>query len=109
VDQRKFDPYLFNPDHPANQGKAKGWRDVFGIGMGDGPLLDRLIREQLDRAQIEERGTVVVSGESVRAWELVIPEFVGTKNDNVSPVVTAWAHEPGNEKPHLVTAYVRTI
>ena len=109
-DPNKFDPYLFNPDHPADQGKAEGWREVFDIGRGDGLLLQGLIRKQLDQATIVEQKPTVFGGEPhqvARRWELLIPEFRGP-NGNVAPVLTAWALEPPNTKPHFVTAYVRT-
>lgn len=102
-DPNKFDPYLFDDDHVANQGKAKGWRDVFGIGTGDGPLLERLIKEQLEQAEIEEKQPRAVEGREVLRWELVIPEFRGP-NGNFAPVLTAFAHDPNNERPHFVTA-----
>jgi len=112
VDESKFDPYLFNPDHPANQSKAKGWRDTFGLGQGDGSLLERLIRAQLVKAEIEEtRSRVLREDESgkrevIRKWELAIPEFE-VPGRRSARVVTAWAQEPGEEYPHMVTAIVR--
>lgn len=112
VDESKFDPYLFDPDHPANQSKARGWRNTFGLGQGNGPLLERLIREQLVKAEIEEtrsrvlRGDASGRGEVIRKRELVIPEFEVPGRRPVR-VVTAWAQGPGEEYPHMVTAIVR--
>ncbi len=109
VDPRKFDPYLFNPDHPANQSKAKGWSNTFGIGKGDGPLLELLIREQLDQADIME-GEASLHQEdpsmATRKWELEIPRF-NVPNRRPAFVVTVWGLDPGNEYPHLITAIVR--
>ncbi|MBA3424177.1 MAG: DUF6883 domain-containing protein [Rubrobacteraceae bacterium] len=96
MDQNKFDPYLFNPGHPANQSKARGWQRTFGLGPGNGPLLERLIREQLVKAEIEEtepralREDISGRRRIARKWE-----------------ITAWAQEPDEEYPHLVTAIVR--
>jgi hypothetical protein len=70
--------------------------------MGDGPLLERLIKEHLGQAEIEEKESRLVEGREVRRWELVIPEFRGP-NGNVAPVLTAWAHDPRNNRPHFVT------
>ncbi len=112
VDPKKFDLYLLNPDHPANQSKAKGWRETFGIGSGDGPLLERLIREQLDKAEIKETESRTSSGEAsgerrvTRKWELSIPEFE-VPGRRPALVVTAWARDPGEEYPHMVTAVAR--
>lgn len=78
MDPRKFDLYLFNPDHPANQSKAKGWSDTFGIGKEDGLFVERLIRDQLDRAkvvEIESRSHREDPRKVTRKWELSIPEF----------------------------------
>lgn len=107
IDPNKFDPYLFNPEHPQNQDKARLWRSFFDVGQGDGPLLERLIKEQLDQAAIEERGSVIFSEDPprvARRWELVIPRFE-VPNGNVASVLTAWALDPGNDLPHFVTAY----
>lgn len=90
VDPRKFDPYLFNPDHPANQSKAKGWSDTFGIGRGDGLFLELLIRDQLRRAtivEIEPRSHREDPRKATRKWELSIPEFE-VPDRRSAPVVT---------------------
>jgi hypothetical protein len=102
MDPRKFELYLFDPDHPQNEGKAEGWRRVFGLGLGDAEVAERLIREQIDRAEIveqEPRGRY-------RRWELLIPEFVGP-NGNDAPLLTAWALDPENDLPHLSTSFPR--
>lgn len=109
MDPDKFDAYLFNSDHPANQSKSKGWRDTFGIGPGDGPLLERLIREQLRKADIVETESRVVGEaprEVTRKWALSIPEF-GVPGRRPGRVVTVWAQDPGEEYPHMVTAIAR--
>ena len=100
VDRRKFDNYLLSPLHPTGQHKARLWRSVFGLEKGDGELLGRLIREQLDQAEpVEMRRT-----RQARRWELVIPHFRGP-NANEGPVLTAWALESDKDRPHLTTAY----
>lgn len=112
VEENKFDPYLFNPGHPANQSKARGWQRTFGLGPGDGPLLERLIRDQLVKAEIEETEPRTVrediSGRRriARKWALTIREFE-VPGRRPARVVTAWAQEPDEEYPHLVTAIVR--
>lgn len=102
----KFDNFLFDPDHPQNRGKAQGLRRVLGLGRGDGELFKRLIREQLDQARIVERDRRVIgTADVLRQWQLLIPRFRGP-NGNVAPLVTAWALDPANERPHFVTAYL---
>jgi hypothetical protein len=100
IDPRKFSEYLFVAGHPFNRGKAEGWRRVFGLGTGDEELAARLIREQLERAPIEERP----GRRGYRRWELVIPDFEGP-NGNVAPLLTAWALDPEEERSHMSTAY----
>lgn len=102
IDLRKFELYLFDSGHPQNEGKAEGWRKVFGLVSGDAEVAERLIREQIDRAEIveqEPRGRY-------RRWELIIPDFEGP-NGNVAPLLTAWALDPDNDLPHLSTSFPR--
>ncbi len=102
IEPRKFERYLFDPHHRDNEGKAEGWRKVFGLGSGDAEAADRLIREQLDQAEIveqEPRGRY-------RRWELLVPDCEGP-NGNVAPLLTAWALDPDKDRPHLSTAFPR--
>lgn len=106
---RKLSGYLLSPSHPDGRNKLRLWRSVFGIGEGDAELLERLIREQLEGAEPEEKEGKTSSGdppEAIRRWELVIPRFRGP-NGNVGPVLTAWAldRDVGEARPHLVTAF----
>lgn len=103
VDPRKFESYLFDPNHVANRGKAEGWRRIFGLGPGDAATAERLIKEQLDQGTPQERARAA----GTRMFELVIPRFEGP-NGNVAQVVTVWGLDPEEERPHLVTAYPRT-
>lgn len=102
IDLRKFERYLFDPEHPQNEGKAEGWRKVFGLGPGDAVVAERLIREQIDQAEIVEQEP---KGR-YRRWELLIPDCVGP-NGNVAPLLTAWALDPDNKLPHLSTSFPR--
>lgn len=105
VDRRKLDEYLLSPTHPDGRNKLRLWSGVFGIGEGDGEVLERLIREQLSGASIRERPPVTGrEGETHRIFEVLIPDFRGP-NGNVGPVITGWALDPGEENPHLTTAY----
>ena len=105
----KLNGYLLSPTHPDGRNKLRLWRSVFGIGEDDADLLERLIREQLEEAVPEEKeGKTPPKDppEVIRKWELMIPRFRGP-NDNVAPVLTAWALDPdvGEARPHLVTAF----
>jgi hypothetical protein len=107
--ERKLDGYLLSPTHPDGRHKLRLWQSVFGIGVGDAELLERLIREQLEGAEPVEKevkNPAEDPSEVIRRWELVIPSFRGP-NGNVGPVLTAWALDPdvGEASPHLVTAF----
>lgn len=107
--ERKLSGYLLSPTHPDGRNKLRLWHSVFGIGEGDAELLERLIREQLEGAEPEEKAGKTSSEDApevIRRWELVIPRFRGP-NGNVGPVLTAWALDPdvGETRPHLVTAF----
>lgn len=99
IARAKLDGYLLSTSHPQGRHKARLWHSVFGLTRGDGYILEKLIREQVHQAKpIEKKPT------KVRRWELVIPRFRGP-NDREGPVLTAWALEPGKDRPHLTTAY----
>ncbi len=105
IERRKLEEYLLSPTHPDGRNKLRLWRGVFGIGEGDGELLEHLLREQLPQAEPEEREPVTTWEDpprTVRRWELVIPRFRGP-NGNEGPVLTAWALDPGKDRPHLTT------
>lgn len=107
IDQRKFTEYLLCPTHPDGKNKLRIWRSVFGVGERDGELLERLIREQLHQATPVEREPVTDPDDPGRVflrWQLDIPRFKGP-NNNVGPVLTAWALEPERDRPHLTNAY----
>lgn len=107
VERRKLEEYLLSPTHPDGKHKLKLWQGVFGIGVGDAELLERLLRQQLSQAEPEERPTLATRDEppmKIRRWQLVIPRFRGP-NGNVFPVLTAWALVPGRDLPHLTTAW----
>lgn len=109
IDEQKLNEYLLSPTHPIGKDKLRLWKSTFGIGEGDGELLERLIREQLVQADPLERPPKVVDNPSriVREWELLIPHFLGP-NGNEGPVVTGWSLDPFNDRPHLSTAYPLT-
>lgn len=95
--ERKLNGYLLSPTHPDGRHKLRLWRSVFGIGEGGAELLERLIREQLEEAEPEDKEDKTPSkdpSEVIRKWELVIPRFQGP-NGNLGPVLTAWALDPG--------------
>jgi hypothetical protein len=95
----KLDGYLLSTTHPVGRHKACLWHSVFGLSRGDGQILEQLIREHLHQAT-----PVEMMRTKVRRWELVIPRFRGP-NGNEGLVLTAWALAPGNNRPHLTTAY----
>jgi hypothetical protein len=99
IDTNKLDGYLLSSHHPRGKHKARLWGSVFGFEWSDGELLESAIRTQLSQAEPTEK-----LGGQVRRWELVIPRFRGP-NGNEGPVLTAWAHAPGKDSPHLTTAY----
>ena len=109
VDPRKFDEFLLSPTHPVGKHKLRLWCSVFGIGQGDGVLLEGLIRDMLVASQADpeeqpKKEAWEDPSKIVRRWEVVIPRFEGP-NGNVGPVLTAWALAPDEEEPRLATAY----
>jgi hypothetical protein len=111
IDRRKFDEYLLSPVHPDGRSKLALWNDVFDIDEGDGELLERLIREQLHQATVIEREPRLDPEDESRAYrrfELNIPRFEGP-NGTVENVLTAWALNPEDKVPHLVTAYPKRV
>lgn len=106
IERRKLEEYLLSSTHPVGKHKLRLWRSTFGLHEGNGELLERLIREQLVQATSRERPSKVVSNPRriVREWELVIPRF-HSPDGNEGPVLTAWAFDPLNDRPHLSTAY----
>jgi hypothetical protein len=99
IDPGKLENYLLSPTHPEGRHKARLWQSVFGLELSDCGVLERLIREQLEQGIPEKK-----TGSVVRRWEIVIPRFRGPKG-NEHPVKTAWALEPGADRPHLTTAF----
>ena len=79
--ERKLSGNLLSPSHPDGRNKLRLWRSVFGIEEGDAELLERLIREQLEGAEPEEKEGKTSSEdppEVIRRWELVIPSLPRT-------------------------------
>ncbi len=106
IEERKLEEFLLSPTHPVGKHKLRLWQSVFGVGEGDGKLLERLVREQLVQAAPVERSPKVVHNPKrlVREWTILMPNFHGP-NGNAGPVITGWALDPLNEHPHLTTAY----
>lgn len=102
IDRRKLDDYLLSPTHPDGKHKLRLWDRVFGIGVGDGKLLERLILQQVASGVVTERPSRI----DARRFGVVIPDFQGRSGRG--PVLTAWASDHGDYKtvkPRLVTAF----
>jgi uncharacterized protein DUF6883 len=111
IDMRKFDEYLLCPTHPEGKGKLEKWRGAFGICEGDGQLLEQLIREQVLRAEIIEDSLEPYPPDPerfMRSFTVVIRDFRGP-NGRIANVETAWALDPDEDAPHLVTAYPKWV
>lgn len=106
IERLKLEGYLLSPTHPFGRHKLRLWRSIFGLHEGDGELLERLLREQLVQATPTEGRSKVVNNPRrvVREWELIIPRFRGP-NGNEGSVLTAWAFDRPNGRPHFSTAY----
>lgn len=107
-ERSKFDQFLLSPTHPKGKHKSRWLSSTYGFKQGDGELMERLIREQLDQAEeIREKDPVLDADDpslAYRLWEIVIPRFRGP-NGNVQPILTAWALDPRRDKPHFTNAY----
>lgn len=102
IDRRKLDDYLLSPTHPNGKHKLRLWEGVFSIGVGDGDLLERLIRQQIASGEVTERPPRL----DTRRFGVVIPDFQGRSGRG--PILTAWASDHGDYKtlrPRLVTAF----
>lgn len=99
IDRRKFDVYLLSPTHPDGKHKLRLWQSIFGIGVGDGALLEQLIRSQISSGVVVERSPRV----DTRRFGVRIADFEGPAGRG--PVLTAWAADHEEERPRLVTAY----
>ncbi len=73
IDRRKLDDYLLSPTHPDGKHKLRLWDRVFGIGVGDGKLLERLILQQVASGVVTERPSHI----DARHFGVVIPDFQG--------------------------------
>ncbi len=81
---------------------------MFGLEHGHGLLLARLIFEQLIQVEpVRERVPKAHEEDPTkltRRFTLDIPRFRGP-NGNVAAVRTNWALDPGEQEPHLSTAF----
>lgn len=110
ISVRKLEMYALSPLHPRGQHKARRWRSVFGLEHGHGLLLARLIFEQLIQVEAVRERVPKAHEEDptklTRRFTLDIPRFRGP-NGNVAAVRTNWALDPGEQEPHLSTAFPR--
>jgi hypothetical protein len=108
IEPSKLRDYALSPLHPRGQHKARMWRSVFGVKRGDEELLASLIREQLVQVQrikeLDAREHSEDPSEQTRLFRLDILQFRGP-NGNVARVRTIWGLAPGNETPHLSSAF----
>lgn len=105
IDRRKLDDYLLSPTHPDGKHKLRLWDSIFGIGVEDGKLLERLLRQQVASGVVTERPPRI----DARRFGVMIPDFEGPAGPaRRGPVLTAWASDHGDYKtvkPRLVTAF----
>lgn len=110
IDEHKFSDYTMNPQHPANGGRAEGWR-ALGYRVDDldarqeaAADLSDLIKDHLlwDGMVDEVRETAYGSHYKV------LNGFIGP-NDRHATLVTCWrVADPGEVGyPQLVTTWVQ--
>jgi hypothetical protein len=110
IDGRKFFDYSMNPEHPANGGKAKGWRDL-------GYQVDNLDARQEAAADLRELikhhllwdGKVAEVRESAYGRHYkVLNGFIGP-NDRHATLVTCWRVAGHGESgyPQLMTTWAQ--
>jgi hypothetical protein len=108
IDPIKLSGYLLSPFHPIGHNKARMWRSFFELERGDEGMLAILIMEQLVQVRrVKELGPAEHSEDLsmlTRLFRLDIPRFRGP-NGNVARVRTIWGLDPGQENPHLVSAF----
>lgn len=110
IDQRKFSHYSMNPQHPANGGKADGWRDL-GYRVDDPDARQEAAADLCDLVKHHLLGEGKVG--EVRLTDYarhyrVLNGFIGP-NDMHATLVTCWRVDDSGETgyPKLITTWVQ--
>jgi hypothetical protein len=109
IDQRKFDEYSLNPDHPQNRRKADGWR-ALGYDVDD-PEARRAAAQDLKDVishGLLADGKVAQTDETPHGRRYkVLNGFIGP-NDQHATLVTCWLIADQGERgyPRMTTTWV---
>lgn len=103
--QEKLAAYCLNPDHEIGGPKARGFRQLLGIGLAD-------IEYLVDALQTGVRSAPVVRVRDNAPFgvlcEVHIPVAgLGEHHYRILAVMTAWELRHPSDPPRLVTAYVK--
>ena len=110
IDRRKFQDYSMNPQHPANGGKAEGWR-ALGYQVDDPharreaatDLRDLIGRHLLWNGKVDE-----IRETAYGHHYKVLNAFIGP-NERHATLVTCWRTADLGERgyPQLITTWVQ--
>lgn len=110
VDERKFSDYSLNPAHPANRGKAGGWR-ALGYDV-DSPQGRREAARELHGLVLSElpaRGKVEETRDTPRGLTHRVLNAITGPNGKDGTLVTCWLTEnrAGDGAPRLITTWAQ--
>lgn len=99
VDAQKITLYCLNPDHEEGQHKARLFRSLLGIDLGNAQLLlDALHRAALDGDAI--------AGRRDSYGDRYVIDFELSGPVGLATIRSAWIIRTGEDVPRLVTCYI---
>jgi len=100
VSEAKLRDYMLNPAHPQGGPKARVFAAVLGITRNDWQYLRRQLLTGVRTAPAQLRGTTPWGDLYDVAFDVTGP------GGCVHRVRTGWIIRLGQDRPHLITAYV---
>jgi hypothetical protein len=98
----KLDEYVLNEDHPRGRHKARVFKSVLGITIGNSYLLQQAILDAVARSD-----EAVETGD--HGFGMNYRLIFGMEgNGRSAQVLTGWIVERGTDFPRLTTCYILT-
>lgn len=102
-DKQKLSKYSLNPDHPANGGKAKAWKEFLGYILGD----EQEIMSQVYEWMVDHKP--ISSGENEKGQKRFQSDIpMEGKNGKIENVRVGWVLEKSG-KYRLTTIFVKPL
>ena len=101
VDSRKLKDYCLNPHHPVGKHKARVFKSALGFQQEDAETLKEQIIDSLLQAEAEKKH------EDQFGVRYAV-EFPVSNKERKATIVTIWMVPNNNDKPYLITCYVKT-